>query len=365
MPLGAALSGGLDSSAIVCGIRHLEPDLPLNTFSYIAKGSSLSEERYVDMVNGHVGAHAHHVFFCEKNFLNDLENIIQVQDEPFGSTSIYAQYLVFQKAKEQNITVTLDGQGADELLAGYNGYPSSRIKSLIENRQYLESLAFCYHWGKNGANRNLLKSSMYYLNALLPAHVVKPFLYQFSKGPLDWLNQDYLNAFNVRRFPLDSTFLSQYKGYRLIERLEHALQTDGLPSLLRHGDRNSMRFSIESRVPFLTTPMAELLLSMPESYLISPKGQTKYLLRESLRGIVPQAILDRKDKIGFETPEKNILLNLSKEILELLNAGYDIPIFNATPLKNQIHLMLENDRKYSSLLWRWVNFIKWYQIQNF
>lgn len=85
----------------------------------------------------------------------------------------------------------------------------------------------------------------------------------------------------------------------------------GLPALLRHADRNSMRFSIESRVPFLTTEMAEFLLSVPEPFLVSPQGETKSIFRAAMRGIVPDDILDRRDKIGFATPEKDWLAGMA------------------------------------------------------
>ncbi|SVE22573.1 uncharacterized protein METZ01_LOCUS475427, partial [marine metagenome] len=122
VPVGACLSGGIDSSAIVCSIRELNPKIELHTFSYIARDSPLSEERWVDEVNQFTGAIAHKVYASDEGLVSDLDQLIKVQGEPFGSTSIYAQYCVFQAAKKAGVTVMLDGQGADELFAGYPSY---------------------------------------------------------------------------------------------------------------------------------------------------------------------------------------------------------------------------------------------------
>lgn len=118
VPLGAALSGGVDSSAVVCAMRHVEPGLDLHTFSYIADNDGLSEEKWVDLVNETVRARPHKIRAGAADLARDLDSLIAAQGEPFGSTSIYAQYLVFQGARDAGIKVTLDGQGADELLAG-------------------------------------------------------------------------------------------------------------------------------------------------------------------------------------------------------------------------------------------------------
>ena len=140
--IGAALSGGVDSSAIVCAMRFIEPDLPINTFSYIAKDTKLSEEYWVDSVNQFVCATPHKVRVDQQDLINDLDDMIFSQGEPFGSTSIYAQYRVFKLAKESGVTVTLDGQGADEMLAGYHGYPGKRVKSLIDERNFYSAASF-------------------------------------------------------------------------------------------------------------------------------------------------------------------------------------------------------------------------------
>jgi len=299
VPLGAALSGGIDSSAVVCAIRHVEPDLPINTFSYIARGSAMSEEVWVDRVNQHVGATSHKVTVSADELARDLDDMILTQGEPSGSTSIYAQYRVFQLAKQHGVTVTLDGQGADELLAGYNGYPGPRLHSLIEKGQFSEAWDFLNQWSKwPGRSRRLGAQQLLAEYAQGPVYDMLRRLSGRADIPT-WLNADVLfEGGIVCRYPRQRAS-DQAMGRRLVAELGLSLTRRGLPALLRHGDRNSMRFSVESRVPFLTTDMADLLLSLPESYLISPRGETKHVFRAAMRGIVPDEVLNRRDKIGF------------------------------------------------------------------
>jgi len=148
VPLGAALSGGIDSSAIVCAMRYLEPNLPISTFTYVANGTSINEESWADIVNIKVKANANKVIVSSNELAEDLVDLIKTQGEPFSGTSIYAQYRIFKKAKEKGIIVSLDGQGADEMLAGYFGYPEKRIESLLSQNKWFEAVKFSREWGK-------------------------------------------------------------------------------------------------------------------------------------------------------------------------------------------------------------------------
>lgn len=361
VPLGAALSGGVDSSAVVCAMRHLEPSLPIHTFSFIASGSDVNEEHWVDRVNAHVGAIPHKVHVTSQELASDLDDMIKSQGEPFGSTSIYAQYRVFKLAKDHGITVTLDGQGADEMLAGYKGYPGQRMRSLIETGRIQEAWNFLGEWSKwPGRSKKL---------------GLKTLLGQMTEGRLytvmrrlngdehcpSWLNERELRNNGVSlSYPTKTPELTM-KGRRVVAELAASLSQRGLNALLRHGDRNSMRFSIESRVPFLTTDLAELLLSLPEQYLIAPNGETKHVFRAAMRGIVPDDVLDRRDKIGFETPELAWLLSMADDVREWLNDDLEIPFLNQKEILREFDLIIAGEKKFSWQVWRWINFSRWYR----
>lgn len=358
--IGAALSGGIDSSAVVCAMRHIEPSLPINTFSYIAQGSEVSEEIWVDRVNEYVGATPHKVVVGADELARDLDSMILAQGEPFGSTSIYAQYRVFQLAKEQGVTVTLDGQGADEMLAGYSGYPGQRLRSLIEKGHLGEALSFLNEWSKwpgrgkmAGAKRcvaEMTQGSVYQALRSLNGMSALP----------DWIKAEPLVERGViQRFPHQRSDLNG-SGRRVMAELALSLTRRGLPALLRHGDRNSMRFSVESRVPFLTLDMVELLLSLPESYLISPKGETKSVFRAAMRGIVPDDVLDRRDKIGFATPEQVWLTSMFDTIRGWLRVDLHLPFFDQAEALREFELIMAGKKPFSWQVWRWINFCRWH-----
>lgn len=361
VPLGAALSGGIDSSAVVCAMRYLEPESPIHTFSFIAKGCEFSEEKWVDRVNAHVGATPHKFIATGDELVRDLDDMIRAQGEPFGSTSIYAQYRVFQHAKEAGITVTLDGQGADELLAGYSGFPGQRLLSLLETGQPLKALRFARQWSQ-WPGRSYKQAWMHLVQLLLSdgTHEVAKKLLGRGSSPA-WLKSDLLKEAGVSLREFRCPLSGETKGRRVIERLGNSLRYRGLPELLRHADRNSMRFSVESRVPFLTVPFANLLLGLPEEYLIAPSGETKSVFRSAMRGIVPDYVLDRKDKIGFATPEKDWLLSVAPTLRQWLQSSNEIPFINRSELLRKFDAMVDGSAPFSWQVWRWVNFCKWHE----
>jgi len=360
VPVGAALSGGLDSSAIVCAMRHLEPDMPIHTFSFVARGSAIDEEYWADLVNTHVGAIAHKIQVDSSELIRDLEDLVRTQGEPFGSTSIYAQYRVYQAAKEAGIIVTLDGQGADELLAGYSGYPQFYLRSLLDRGSYGAMSRFLHNWS-TWPGRGARNAALVLGDALTPHQWRRYALRIVGRDAYPrWLKRDWLQTQNIRAgFPQRHSSASEGDGRRLVERLRAALTGDGLAALLRHGDRNSMRWSIESRVPFLTVPIAEFLLQLPESYLLSPDGQTKRLLRLAMKGIVPDKILDRKDKIGFQTPERSWLSDHPTDVQSWMRGAFEVPFLEGAESARAVCRGLTSRKSGSLSVWSLINFSVW------
>lgn len=362
VPLGAALSGGIDSSAVVCAMRHVEPDAPIHTFSYIAQDSDLSEERWVDMVNQAVGGISHKVHATADELVRDIDRLVAAQGEPFGSTSIYAQYRVFELAKQKGMTVVLEGQGADELLAGYWGYPGHRMMSLMEEGRYREMLAFARNWGA-WPTRSHRRAWMYFAHTALPngLHALARRFSGRDAAPA-WVDVAKLADAGVSLVESRPGRVDEGRRRRVVERLAYEAQERVLPGLLRHGDRNAMRFSIEGRVPFLTIPMADLLLSLPEHYLISDLGETKSVFRAAMRGIVPDAILDRKDKIGFATPERDWFMRIAPLLRSWLDDTQMVPFLRRAALQEQFDSIIAGRRPFNWQVWRWVNYVRWYQL---
>jgi len=360
VPLGAALSGGIDSSAIVACMRKLEgPRLQLHTFSFVPDDPALSEERWVDMLGEATASHIHKVRPTAEELITDLDDLIDAQGEPFGSTSIYAQYRVFRLAAEAGIRVMLDGQGADELLAGYDPFLAARLASLLRRGSPARALRLLYTVRK----RRRLS---------LPPLLTRAFgllLPEVLQGPARRLvGQDLAPPWMEERWFLDRGVIPASLGGRkgrdlLRARLLDGLLETSLPMLLRYEDRNSMHFSIESRVPFLTPELARFVLSLPEEFIIDEGGTSKAVFRHAMRGIVPAAILARQDKIGFATPERRWLGALRPWIESVLrsDATREIPALRSPALHAEWEGILAGRLPFDFRVWRWLNLIRWSQ----
>lgn len=367
VPVGAAISGGVDSSSLVSVMRELSPNLEIETFSYIAADPRVSEEDWVDLVVKSSRATPNKVKISESElFQRDLDRLIVAQGEPFSTLSIYAQFKVFELAKSKGIKVTLDGQGADEMLAGYQGYPESRVLSLLEKGDFFGLNEFMRNWPKwPGRSLRLLLGLG--VSEFFP-HLRKSRAFIKASQTFGFMTSHSLELFSEDIFKLSSENLNfsgrsqRYRGRRLAESLREALGPKGLSSLLRFADRNSMYSSIESRVPFLNRKLVEFSLSLPENYLISQSGETKSILRKALVGVVPQEILDRKDKIGFEASTANwgvgspVLLEISKD-LDM------VPLINPDSAREALRSVYEGSTPLSSTTWRLINFARWVQLE--
>ena len=306
--VGSSLSGGLDSSSILAAIRAqtipVEGSSPVTrmaSFSAVFPGFSKDESRYIALVNKKLDLDNYPVSPCVEDLLKDFEQLCYCQEEPFSSSSLYAQYKVFERASQSRVKVLLDGQGADETHAGYTKYIHwflqeglrHRTKNHFSDIRALKKNNMPFHWGW----RN-------YLAALLPAQAAD----QLERREARKIKgQPYITeAFADQYFDRPSI----YKP--IVFKLNDILYFDtcrfGLEELLRYADRNSMAHGIEIRLPFLNHELVQFLFSLPSSLKIH-QGWTKWILRQSMASYLPAEIIWRKDKIGFETPQKNWMEN--------------------------------------------------------
>jgi asparagine synthase (glutamine-hydrolysing) len=353
--VATALSGGLDSSAIVAVIRSIEPDLPIHTFSYLAANEKFDESQWIQISNTMTGSTNHSIEIRSSEFLRDLDDLILSQNEPFGSTSLYAQFRIYKAARESGVTVVLDGQGADEIFAGYFGYPENRLRSMLDTSDFLSAFRFAREWRKLPERdltqliRSEVKMYLHDCFTRLDGKSISESTFlrklQSKVGATD-LGDEYLRDHD-------------WEGRRLIQRLLTEQYSGLLPALLRHSDRNSMRWSIESRVPFLTTKMAHLSASLPENFLLGDKGQTKNVFRHAMRGIVDARILNRMDKIGFQTPEEDWFLPSVYRQSGFLS---DIKTLEFMDAKSFLSLFNDERLSLKSERWRAFNLQRWIQL---
>jgi asparagine synthase (glutamine-hydrolysing) len=289
VPVGTSLSGGVDSSSVAAVISETAADYSRHAFTATFPGFERDEWAYAEAAASAAGVLSHHAVSPQMDdLLDDLPALVEAQEEPFGSTSIYAQYRVMRAARETGVVVMLDGQGADELFGGYPGIEGCALRSLgawaalralIRNRRLAETIGIAYLAGR--APQALVRSHRLRCASPYVDPAVAREAADEAYVALDW---------TPAGSPLHRELFTQ------------TFQTS-LPNLCRFADRNSMAFSVEVRLPFLDPNIAEFALSLPTE-LIWHDGVTKRALRESVRGLVPDVVLNRRDKVGYETPQE-------------------------------------------------------------
>ena len=295
VPVGTSLSGGLDSSAIACTMRRFWPAANMQqcTFSARYDEGGTDEGKFIEAVVKTTDALNFHVWIRGDDLRDDLDRFLYYHDEPVAHTSQFAQWKVYELAKKHNVTVLLDGQGADEALGGYHpptfgGYFASMLRR-GELIQFSHALS-AYHRNYGSYIRGL----SYCGGVLLPERI-GAMLRERKHGVTNLLREPTINGYHAPesipafRSPLKSVF------HKMLTRTS-------IPALLRYGDRSSAAHSREPRLPFLDHHVVEFLFSVPDSELVG-NGLTKALLRQAMDGIIPDVVRDRKDKIGFSTPE--------------------------------------------------------------
>ncbi|OPY37448.1 MAG: asparagine synthetase B [Methanoregula sp. PtaU1.Bin051] len=328
--VGTCLSGGIDSSTLTILINDLiRTENPASvgarqkTFSVYFDDPRFDERRFIDEIVSTTCVDASRTRPEAGGAWDELQHLLYMQDEPFGSLSVYAQYCVMRLASKK-VKVVLDGQGADELLAGYLAYEGSYIWGLLRSLHWLRAAleiigAIRHHRGfftdamrqlfVRSARRNLLKGNI-------------PQVLRYS-GPLDAV-------------------------------LQRELTSTNLPALLHYEDRNSMAFSIESRVPFLDVRFVEFITGLPLDRKIK-NGVTKHILRRAIRGIVPEPVRCRMDKMGYVTPEEVWMKeDLRPFVLELLSSESfrKRPYWDADTVADNYLAFLKGASAYSPELFR-------------
>lgn len=349
VPVGTSLSGGLDSSAVAVIINRLlnEGDettrsvgAEQNTFSAVFPNSINDEEKYVDAVldicRGHVDAHK--ILPTADEFKVDLADFIRTQEEPLISSGPYAQFQVMREATK-HVTVLLDGQGADEMMAGYIPYYFTYVRQLraqgarLAAAELAKSLDVIYRLGR------------FRLQAKLRGKKDIP--------TTQLLGQEFAAAYAGETFTTEQRNLKK----RLVEDIFH----NSLPSLLRYEDKNTMRFSLEGRVPFLDKEVLKYIFSLSDEAIIKD-GWNKRILRDATRGMLPESINRRRNKIGFTTPQNEWFMRLKNHFYSIfLSESFaNRPYVNATEVLHAFEGWIKGTNDVDSMtFWRLLNLELW------
>lgn len=295
--VGTSLSGGLDSSSIVAMLQALKSgNRPQHCFTAVFDGFEKNEAAFAAEVARQYDLQQHLVSFSEKELLQDWDKLCYQQEEPIGSASIYAQYKVYERARQEGITVLLDGQGADETMAGYSSYYKWYWQELFRKRKLYRSNELRF------AKERGIRESFDYRNmiaAYFPsfASVVLERQYLVKAISQEDLTKDFV------RLQSKEAYYTPPEYFNLNGVLYFNTCIHGLEELLRYADRNSMAHGCEVRLPFLSHELVEFIFTLPSKFKIR-QGWSKWLLRKTMDPLLPAVITWRTDKVGFEPPQQ-------------------------------------------------------------
>ncbi|HVP14444.1 MAG TPA: asparagine synthase (glutamine-hydrolyzing) [Terriglobales bacterium] len=351
--VGSCLSGGIDSSAVVTTAARLVPR-PVRAFTCAYdEGPEFDEREWVRATVEASGARSDVTVPDGRDFWPVFDRLAARQSEPTAGPGLYSQWKVMELAHANGLKVLLDGQGGDETLAGYFRYLPARLRDLVARGDLAGFLRLV---GPVRARLGLPTTLGHAFEPWLPPPLVASLRRRFGEG------KDLVLAPALRRLPRPDL---PRPPRRFPSALSRALAFDTLvrqlPSLLRYEDRNSMAFSIETRLPFLDVRLVELAFSLPDTDRLEG-DTTKAILRRAVADRVPASVLARRDKKGFETPI-DVWLRRGSGPAELrrrlLGRGPLHEWLEPGPLAESLEAYLDGRRAIGIQAWRWLSLEAW------
>lgn len=369
VPVGSCLSGGLDSSAIVClatdMLKVSGATSKFQTVSACYAEKSVDEKQFVDRVVDATNSNPTYVYPSADEVFAQASDVTWHQDEPFGSTSIFAQWCVFEAARKAGIKVMLDGQGADEQLAGYHGLFHNQFAQMIRSNRWFMVARTVFErrmWHGLPIKQQLQNFVRPYAKPAL-AKYLPASESQATLPGANWLGSELLktkgNPKGAMHAALEASGLPAPND---VATFCHVM-THGfsLQLLLHYEDRNSMAHSVEARVPFLDHELVEFSLALGNRHKLVG-GDTKRVLRRAMQGILPETIRKRRDKLGFATPEQiwfrgPLRKFVEKGVEETLRRFPEL--FDVGEARMLCAAMLDGQRPLDFTLWRIINLGIW------
>ena len=351
VPVGAFVSGGLDSSTIACvASEHLDTG-KLHTFSSVLEEKN-EENALIPIVQAKVSGINHEIQLDGTGFLETLPKLLYHQDEPIADGSMYAHYILCKMAGEQGVKVLLSGNGGDEVFGGYPCHVYAYLGSLLKRRKLSKLIKEIDKLNKNSSEsllqlwlRSFQEITPFPLRSILKKQLAKKFLKSTYL-------QKYLTNFNFYYARNEDPWKANY-----LNNICHWT----VPPFLHYEDRNSMAFGVEIRVPFLDHKLLEFVERFSPEYLVG--NQTKKIIRETMTGFVPQEVLSQKSKCAFAAPLDIFIRNNAQNFRPILRETLrDIPFLNYREsviiCENYLNGISEN----LSLFWRIFCLAMWYNI---
>lgn len=364
VPVSILLSGGIDSSAIACLADHISGEAPdtfnqdKNLFSVVFPGTRYDESKYARLVVDKVEGNWHKITPDSQGLHTDFQDLVYTNDIPFTGLAAYSQYALFRKVNEAGVKVALDGQGADEMFSGYADHFRLFMSELLENNEYAAFMANFTTANNSFASRgDLIRFFMKraYIN-MAGGKKGSKVITQKSKIEYRYLRTEFWEG---HRRKIDLELPGSLNGI-----LHKHYTGTVLKTLLRCGDRNSMRFGVEVRTPFADDhELAQYVFNIQSIYKVR-YGQSKILLRSALGDTLPLRILNRRDKMGFATPQRQWIRQLKGDWLDYFDNRTRDLIDVKQVHKDWKSLVNGGTQGDASRLWRLINFAAWRHVFN-
>lgn len=365
--VGVALSGGIDSSGIVASLRSaLGPGEPIHAFTFVHAHPALpkawDEHPWAIRAANHVGAILHPVGLQAQEIPAMMTRIFQSQDFPFSSPVIFAQAQVCRVAAEADVQVMLSGHGPDVIFGGGNSHVIARASGLLRRAHGLAAWRFLQgasHYAASRPERLLLSAVFQQLPAL--RRVIKSLRRPHSVRTAWFTDRmaDGASANHARPLSEHSDPVQRL----ILEQLNHST----IPTSLVLEECNTRAYGLENRLPYLSHSMIQMACQLPAEYLVSNAGATKNVLRHALTGLVPSAILDRRDRVGFAVPALAWLHELGPWVATRLFELRSLPFYQE-PRASMVWGRSSGARLPAGTdafhIWRWISLLEWVKTHN-
>ena len=367
VPLGAHLSGGLDSSAVACIASTLLRGERVKTFTgAFREGPAFDETEYAKIVSQFAGTEYEEIYIDGSDFSGILPKLIYIMDEPVAGPGLIPQYYVSKLASE-HVKVVLGGQGGDELFIGYTRYLIAYLEKCLSGAIYqtADNAAYAASLASMIPNLPILQSYRPMLqsflgNGLFDESDKRYFsLVDRMAGTSHLLSHDVLSG--------DYSPFEEFQGifnrdglHSLVNRMTYFDLKASLPALLQVEDRTSMAASIESRVPLLDHRLVEFMATIPANIKFSG-GRPKYLFKEAIKNNIPSRILNRKDKMGFPTPIARWANGVGRDFvcdILLSDRAKTRGIYNASAVEQAV----SSEGEFGRVVWGLLSLELWHRI---
>lgn len=359
VPVGVLLSGGLDSTSIACIARKIL-NHDVHAFSGVMgeEKGKYDEREYIEEVRREADLPGDYITMRPWEMFEAVREMLHGYDEPICTVSWYSLYLILERIHQKSFKVLLCGHGGDELMAGYMDHFHYRFLDLFQSGEWDELKSQVALWDEHQKERQIpdeIKVRWKYLKRLQ------------KDRSIEWTRySNYENLFDegvlqdIRNIPC---FLQEPYEEELDRRLRIELLHEVTPVLLKAEDRNSMMFSVESRCPFFDYRILDLCYSLPGRFKIR-EGVGKWLLRESMRSILPEKVRTRKDKAGLICPADQWFRTVNRsQIQELINSEIQerMGILSREKLQAMFDEHLSEKSNHQMILWNYINLCLWHE----